>query len=653
MSSKARLRLFGSPCLLDCTGRRIALPSKAFVLALLLLTSGRGLELARSQLASALWPDAPNPSANLRQLLRRVATDQREAGIGLFAFDRVNVRLNVGDVLVDLIELRREIENLDWANCRAVLEMYRDGLLSEATPPEGDLSARIEGQRSRIRDQVVASFGRLLEQPDARVNPRTVQAVASRLLEIDPYQEAAYRSLMRSFANDGHAALVTATFEKCRDLLERDLRAQPSPVTISLYRSLVPGSAAPRHGEPAHVAAPAEPPATALMRRATLPRLVVLAPPPGGGDQRLRDIATLVLEDVIIGLCGLKTVSVIAPHTSWQLSNGGLDEETANRFNIGYVLESTARRRDKVDCLSVTLFDARTRDILWAGAEPLSPRTSAECYRTLAVRITLSLADAVERTEIIRFDKDLHPQAYFWHLIGQKYLRHVDLPNVRRAAKAFRGSVVADPDFAPGHSGLARAIQREWLVLGRGDVDLLDDAARSGARAVSLDHRDARGYREIALCNLYRRRWDEAIANFSEAERLSPQHADLITDFGDALGHCGEPEEGLKKIERAMELDPIPPDQYWWNKAGLHYRLGQYAAAIAAVEHMSHRLPGLRVAAASWARLGQKSQAAKCAKEFLESYPDFRIDRWLSMVPDRYPDDTRHYELGLRKAGFK
>src|ERR1019366_4039632 len=107
-----------------------------------------------------------------------------------------------------------------------------------------------------------------------------------------------------------------------------------------------------------------------------------------------------------------------------------------------------------------------------------------------------------------------------------------------------------DPDFAPAYSGTARATQRQWLVLGRGDPDLLEAAEKIGAKAVSLDHRDARGYREIALCGLYRRHWDEAIANFSEAERLGPQHADLISDFGDALGHCGEPEKGLKKVER-------------------------------------------------------------------------------------------------------
>ncbi|HEY5550416.1 MAG TPA: tetratricopeptide repeat protein, partial [Opitutaceae bacterium] len=264
-----------------------------------------------------------------------------------------------------------------------------------------------------------------------------------------------------------------------------------------------------------------------------------------------------------------------------------------------------------------------------------------------------SLADAVERAEMARFERDESPRAYYWHLMGQKHLRFMDLVNVRRALKAYRNSVVADPGFAPAYSGTARATQRQWLVLGRGDVKLLEEAERIGAKAISLDHRDARGYRELGLCSLYRRHWGDAIAYFAEAERLGPHHADLISDFGDTLGHCGEPERGLEKVDRAMALNPMPPDQYWWNAAGLHFQLRDYEAAIAAIDRMGDPLPALRIAAASWAYLGDDARAKKCAAKFLRSYPGFRIEHWLSIVPDKNLEDRRHYDLGLRRAGFK
>ena len=650
VNGRPRLRLFGSPGLFDREGHQIAFPARAILLVLFVLTSGRGAEVTRSQMAGFLWPDAPDALTNLRQLLGRLRALQLRVGINLVCFDKSRVTLNLDEAAIDLLVFEASLKGLNWANCQDVLESYRGELLEGMTFEESDLSTWLAIQRSQARNALLEAFASLLEAPDGHANLRTAQVVAARLLEIDPYQESAYRALMRSFAASGLIDHVGATFEKCRSLLERDLGSIPAARTVDLFRRFVPA-----RGEFSHATHSASAPLTAIrpLPPATLPRLVVLPPPGAEDDGTLWDLATLVLEDTIIGLCSLRTVSVLAAHTSWQLSDGALDDGAAQRFDVGYCLQTALRQRHRSEELVVKLFDTRTRVILWADRYPLSADNLASSHRTLSIAITLSLADAVERAEMARFEKDLNPQAYYWHLKGQRHLRYMDLPNVRRALKAFRSSVAADPDFAPAYSGAARATQRQWLVLGRGDQELLEAAERIGARAVSLDHRDARGYREVALCSLYRRRWDEAIANFTEAERLGPQHADLISDFGDTLGHCGEPEKGLKKVERAMELNPIPPDQYWWNAAGLHFQLNDYRAAIADVDHMSDPLPALRIAAAAWAYLGDLAQAQRCATKFLRSYPDFRIDHWLSIVPNKNPDDQRHYDLGLRCAGFK
>ncbi len=655
MLGRAKLRLFGSPCLIGGAGQHVALPAKAYVLALYLLTSGQSPEISRAQAACFLWPDAPNPAGNLRQFLRRLKADQHDAGVDLFVFDSASIRLDLGKTVVDLLALRDAIAALDWSSSQVVLDIYRGGLLAEADVPETDLARWLDAQRAETRNQLVAAMVRLLERPDARANPHVARAVAARLLEIDSSEEAAYRSLMQLFANEGQLPAVTATFQKCRTVLDKEFSTTPSEQTVALYRTLVPAA---RPAEAARLAALDAPaPARAfedLVRRATLPRLIIFPPPRVGADEEPWDMATLVLDDVVITLCSLRTISVVPSHTSTQLSHVPLDRETTDKFNISYVLHSELRRAASASRLYVQLADTGSEpQLLWAETYKLDEKTTAGCHKGLAVHITRSLADAVERTELDRFARDDNPQAYYWHLYGQKHLRFMDLPSIRRAVKAFRNSLAADPDFAPAHSGKARAIQREWLVLGRGDPQLLNEAEQSGLKAVSLDHRDARGYRELGLCSLYRRRWDDAVANFSEAERLSPQYADLISDFGDTLGHCGEPELGLTKIERAMELNPIPPDQYWWNAAGLHFQLHQYREAIAAVERMGHTLPALRIAAAAWAYLGEKEQAKRCSREFLESYPDFRIDHWLSIVPDRRADDRRHYELGLRSAGFQ
>ena len=644
-----RLEFFGRAHLDDGAGSEVALPARALFLALFLFLRGRHAEATRAQAAEFLWPNQPGALTNLRQLLARLRTVERKTGLRLFESDTTSVRLRLDGVSCDLVEFQELIVGLDWSRAAPLMAVYGEGLLAAPAAPEGELSAWVATQQAGFRGALVTALCDLLGRADARANTGTAQAVASRLLSIDPYQEQAYRALMRFFAATGQTGRVAETYEQCRLMLARDLGVSPAPETVDLFGRLVPAEHRVREspaGRPdVHLSTVAGP--------VRLPRLVVLPPLPADGDNALNAVATLLLEDVTIGLCSLQTISVVAPHTSWQLGQGALDDAALEPFQIGYLVQSSLVSRGHAAGLTSKLFDARTRTILWADGFTLSRTTTARCYRELTVGIVLALADAVERAELGRFSKDQHPNAYYWNLIGQKHLRHVDLPDVRRALKAFRQSLDADPEFAPAHSGKARAFQREWLLLGRGDDSLLDAAEESGRHAVQLDHRDARGYRELGLSSLYRRRFDDSIAYYAQAELLNPQHADLIADFGDALAHSGDPAAGLRKIERAIELNPIPPEQYWWDAAGMHFQLHQYRKAIAAVDKMDHPTPALRIAAASWALLGRKDKAAKCAAAFLDSYPDFRVDHWLAIVPNRNADDTRHYELGLKAAGFK
>jgi tetratricopeptide (TPR) repeat protein len=213
-------------------------------------------------------------------------------------------------------------------------------------------------------------------------------------------------------------------------------------------------------------------------------------------------------------------------------------------------------------------------------------------------------------------------------------------------------SIDAFEGFAPAYSGIARTMQMEWLLLARGDAAPLVKSESLARRAIELDPRDSSGYRMLAFSALYGRRFDESVAHLTEAERRHPQHADLLAEFADTLAHSGNPAGGLKKIDRAIELNPIVPDMYWWWAAGMHYQLHRYQEAVNCALKMKDQRPAMRLLAASYAQLGEKSMARGYVNKTLEVYPDFRVEHWLSIVPNRNADDTRHYMDGLRSAGF-
>jgi DNA-binding SARP family transcriptional activator/Tfp pilus assembly protein PilF len=597
-----------------------------------------------------LWPDQPSAHGNLRQLLARLRMISRDSGLELFASDHTTVRLRLDSIDTDLSALQSTAPELNWDSAQALLDLYRGELLSGIELPEGETLSWVEENRSALREKLITAMTTLLDRADARSNAWTAQIIASKLLIIDPYQECAYQALMRGFGSVGQIDRVATTFERCRRVLQEGLGIAPSEKTVRLYERLT-GAHDP-NGKAAANPAPDIRLDQCVALAATPPRLVLLMSQTGGAPQRTR-LSNMLLDDVIIGLSALKSVAVLAPHTSWRLSEGDLDAQIIREFAIDYVAQPNLIEHADETRLNLRLFGARDRAIVWADTHSLSDRNFAHCYRGLALGIARSLADAIEQAELARFERDQHPVAYYWHLVGQRHVRELDLPRIRQAKKAFRRAVAADPEFAPGHSGQARAVQREWLLLGPGDPDLLRAAERSGRMSIDLDHRDARGYRELGLCSLYQRRWEDSLIYFAEAERLNPHFADALADYADALAHSGQPEQGLAKLKRAMELNPIPPEQYWWDMAGIHFQLREYRNAIAAVKRMAHPTPGLRVAAASWAYLNKPARARACVAEFLKSYPDFRIEQWLTIVPNRDPEDTRHYEHGLRLAGFQ
>jgi tetratricopeptide (TPR) repeat protein len=181
---------------------------------------------------------------------------------------------------------------------------------------------------------------------------------------------------------------------------------------------------------------------------------------------------------------------------------------------------------------------------------------------------------------------------------------------------------------------------------------LLDQAEHFARRALEADPESADGMRELGLCNLYKKRFEESLSAFAEAEPRNPQHADLLADHADALSLSGAPTKALARVEAAISLNPLCPDRYRWCEGTIHYQLEHYDGAIEALSRMADPSPAYKVLAASWAMLGQRGKAREFTRKVMRIYPDFTVDKWLSMIPIRDARLKQQYEEGLRLAGF-
>ena len=170
--------------------------------------------------------------------------------------------------------------------------------------------------------------------------------------------------------------------------------------------------------------------------------------------------------------------------------------------------------------------------------------------------------------------------------------------------------------------------------------------------AIAIDRRDARGYAELGFVNLYRKRHTASIDAYQRSLALNPNDADVMADMADALTHAGRSEEAITQFEKAMRLNPFYPDQYLWDLGGTYFNLRRYEEAIETLDHMHNPAEGRRLLAASYAQLGHLEEAQQQAALVLEAHPDFSLQQWETIQPDKNPDDTAHFVEGLKKAGL-
>lgn len=89
------------------------------------------------------------------------------------------------------------------------------------------------------------------------------------------------------------------------------------------------------------------------------------------------------------------------------------------------------------------------------------------------------------------------------------------------------------------------------------------------------------------------------------------------------------------------------------DRCGANYSLECYEEANAYIARMADPSQAARLAAASAAMSGDMRKAKTLVRKVKETYPDFDIDTWLSIVPFREQWQKTYIEKGSSGPDFK
>lgn len=221
--------------------RQLELPSRPAQSLLAYLALNAGITQRRERLASLLWPDANESSA--RGYLRQALWHVRKA-LG-------SEPLNWEDYLqISNISITFDTRSDYWLDAQLLLGAVDDHPVEEMI--EVVRFYRGELLPGFYDEWVVQERERLLAAYQQRMN-----ILMEHLLEMEEWEqvlewgehwircgyspEPAFRALMRAHAGMGNPGMVTATYQRCEQALERELAVEPSPETHRLYERISRG----------------------------------------------------------------------------------------------------------------------------------------------------------------------------------------------------------------------------------------------------------------------------------------------------------------------------------------------------------------------------------------------------------------------------
>lgn len=627
------LRLLGPTRVAGNDWPRLTRPA---FLAVALIDLAPGRILTRETLAARLRDGATPEKANnnLRQVLSRIRAWEAATGETILVDTPAGIARNEATLASDLWLLLSSGEPDTPAKLRLFAELYGGDLLADIVEESEVTGQWIVEQRAWLRDR----FVKLALAGAQHIGGPVAEDVLRRLSEEAPYDDAVTRATM--IAVRAHPPRVRAVYDRFAQRLA-ELHSAPEPATRDLLRELTPGSLRPAATRP--VAAPG-----LKASIESVPRVLILPPEAGALPLDSQQLGNALIDEVTHTLGRLRTFAVFAPHTARQLVASPFP--SGNPYGVDYLVTTRLVPATSENRLRIALTRLETHELLMSEELSFARDDLSGHHHRLAAALGMRLAQGIERTELSLYGTTESPSAYVSYLFGCEALQRIDLPSLRRAKRHFRNALKASRYFVAARAMLARTICHEWVVLDRKERGPIDEAVALAREAADIDPLDPGGHREIGHALLYLGEIDEGVESLRAATHLAPHLAEGLFHYGDGLVHLGDMPEARRVMDKALSLNPLAPDVYYWVSATADYFLGDYESASATFKQMQDREPAARVIAAVEAMNGNMEEAARHRDIFMAGHPDFRIADY--MFPQRRPEDRAHILEGLRRAGF-
>ncbi len=301
-----------------------------------------------------------------------------------------------------------------------------------------------------------------------------------------------------------------------------------------------------------------------------------------------------VQDEILTDLAKIADLKVISRTSVMQYKSGAQRNlrEIGHQLGVAHLLEGSVQRAANRVRVNAQLIDAGNDTHLWAQTYDRDLADvfaiQSEIAKAIADQLQAKLSPnekkAIEQpptTDLAAFD--LYSRAK--SLLFTANFSATGDPDLRKAIELLDEAVKRDPSFFDAYCQLAYTHEYLYAVSGSDHTPARLALAEAAVQAATRLRPDAAETHLTRAQYLYYglRDYAGALAELEIARRGLPNDPRLLELTGYILRRRGQQEEGLRNLERAVELDPR--NFYTLQQIALSYQnLGRYAEAIAALD---------------------------------------------------------------------
>ncbi len=392
---------------------------------------------------------------------------------------------------------------------------------------------RKQGRRIRLEGQPVQVLVKLLE--------RAGELITREELQKELWPSDTYVNFEQS---------LNAAVKRLRQALG-DSPANPRFVeTLARrgYRFIAPVSG------PAEGAASTAPPAARRVES-----LAVL--PFGNADPETEYLADGIAESIINHLSPLPTMRVMSRSTVFRYKDKSLDPRSVGRkLNVDAVLIGRVQQRGDALLVGAELVDVQNGWQLWgeqynrrfADIFAVEEEIAREISEKLRVRLT-----GEDRSRLAK-RYTASTEAYQDYLRGRYHWNRLSEEGLRKGIEYFERAIQRDPHYALAYTGLADSYGLLGFFGLAPAAAVMPKAKEAARRAIEIDDGLAEAHASLAgIFKIYDWDWAAAEREYKRAIELNPNYATAHRMYASYLAAVGRPEESLREIGLAHQLDPF------------------------------------------------------------------------------------------------